>query len=978
MEYKKSDKIHNFIISKINIVNNINSIIYQIKHKITNAKLIYVNNVLEKENLFSIAFKTPPINNAGIPHILEHCILCGSINYPSNNIFTDLLKSSMATFLNAMTYSDKTVYPFMSTNYTDYCNLMRVYCDAVFSPLLNEIDFKKESHYLINNATTNNKKNIKLDINGIVYNEMKGAYSDINRIIDIETVKSLFPNNIYSKDSGGNPNKILTSTHKQLKRYHKKYYHPSNSYIIVYGSLNIENILKILDQEYLSKFKCKKININIKDQNKFQYPIEKIIKYPINISEKKENKSIAIISFMTNNIQDILTTIAMQILDLYLLDNDSSPLKAKIIKSNICKSLIYSGYNSSQKNTYFSIGINGVKQSFDTNILLNIFTSICEDIINNGFDDNKMYSAFNKLKFEATEIIEKYPLKLMDDIYNCWIYNIEPLYFLKIKKYIRILEKIYKNNNKFYIEIIKKFIINNTHYSKLIFIPDENYNKKRNYNISKKIKKIENSLDDHSFNKIINLAKQIHINQKKCPNKYLLPKISIQNIESNPITLNTSEEIINDIPIISINMLSNQINYINIAFNFENIDNDLTNYLIIFKIILFKMGTKKYSFFEMEEIESNISSKINSEFIIEGDYTNANKYCPILLISAKSIQTKFLNMLDIIKKRLFETNFSDKDRIKKLLLEEKSYIENEIIYSGSTYAIKYAARNINKNFNLSEKLNGISKLEFLNKILNNFDNEIEQLINKMKIIQCQLLNKYKTTISIIYNKKLHYKYLKNWLQIFKAPELPNKQKIKFQSSNDNTLLITSCNISFNSIAMPLKLNMSNKYSVTLFAINNYLSYDYLWNEIREKGGAYGVRLLFYSLQGLFGFYTYRDPNIEKSYNTFLGLQKYINTQLNLNTETINDIITGAIKIIDTPIRPEIAAKIAILRHIKKINNKRLKQYRNHLFEITKDEIKSVFNKYFYEGKTKISMCTITNKENIKNIKNIKFNIKNIN
>ena len=954
MEYKLKQKINGFTINSINILNEINSIAYQIEHDKTKAKLIYLNNKKEKENLFSVAIRTPPIGNFGIPHILEHCILCGSRKYPFPEIFTKLLKSSMATFINAMTYSDKTVYPFTSINETDFINLLKVYCDAIFYPKITKENFMKESYIL-----TKNNRQKDLIATGVVYNEMIGIYSDIIGVIDREITKNIFPNNIYGKDSGGDPSSILKLSYNKLKKYHEKYYHPSNSYILVYGSVNIEKILKILDTEFFNNFNEKNIKINIDINHRNNKNRRKIIiKCPVVTNENKNE--IVIVSFLTNKTTDVIDTIAMQIIENYLMDKDSSPLKLKLIQSNICESMIYSGYFCNQLETYFCIGVKGIKPH-KRKEFYDIIELTIKEIINN-IDRNRINSILNKLEFKHKNIGRSYLLNIMNNIYDSWIYDPKkPFNFIRINKNIKSL---INKDNKFFAELMKKYLLDNKNRFDIIFKPNDNYHKNMNNKLENQIKRLtENIKKDHTIN-----TDYENVSSKKI-GKIDYKKIPIESLKCSKNILNYSYESVNDIPIISVNMKANDISHIYISFNFKNIDKELIKYLPIFEILLLKLGTKNKKFFEIDELESDISCEIDNELILNGSYNNNNDYSPVLLISAKVLRSKTQDLINILIERLTECNFSDENRIEQIIIEEKSHMENNIISYGSQYTTQYACKDINLNLNINEKLNGISKLQLLNDTINNFQNKIDKIKIGLQKIQKQLLNKNNMTISILSEEKNIYKMINSFTSNFNSiNENPPSNDIlsKFDKSYNKTFFIAQTEISFNSASIPIKYNMSSHRASIIAGISNYISYDYLWDEIREKNGAYGTGISFSPLNGCLDFYTYRDPEVVKSYNTFLQLKDYINNELKFSKKVIDDIIIGFIKTFNTPIRQSNAGKIAIMRYLNDIDNNKLEIYKNSIFDINSDKIKNLFNEILID---KISMCTISNVKNYEKLRN---------
>ena len=449
--FKEQQSICCFTVKDITSLPEINAKAYQMYHAKSGAHLLYLHTE-DKENLFSVAFKTPPHDDTGLPHILEHTVLCGSKKYPVKDPFVELLKTSLATFLNAMTYPDKTVYPCASMNEADFHNLVNVYCDAVFFPLITEKHFKQEGHHYDFSEPGNIESS--LSIKGVVYNEMKGVYSDLNGIISKEEAKSLFPNNAYGKDSGGDPDAISSLKYNDFVNFHDTYYHPSNAYFFIYGGFDITKTLEILNKNYLSKFKKIPISSDIKQEPKWKSSIKKIIPYPFSENDDSEKKAAVTVNFLANNLTDTISSLSMSVLENYMLDNSSSPLRKALIDSKLGEALTSSGYADYQRDTYFTAGLKGTKQK-NTDQILKLIIDTCNKIIKEGIDKEKLESSFHKIEFHAKEIQSSYPLVLMDRIYNYWLYGADPLCLLKLNDHLKKLREVCKNDSRYFEKIIE-------------------------------------------------------------------------------------------------------------------------------------------------------------------------------------------------------------------------------------------------------------------------------------------------------------------------------------------------------------------------------------------------------------------------------------------------------------------------------------------------------------------------------------------
>jgi presequence protease len=966
-----------FEIREITKLPKIKSIAYLMVHKKSGAKLIYLNaNDDDDENLFSAAFKTPPFDDTGLPHILEHTVLCGSKRYPVKDPFVELLKSSLATFLNAMTYPDKTVYPCASMNEEDFHNILRVYCDAVFFPNITEEHFKQEGHHLEFSDFDNTKSD--LTIKGIVYNEMKGVYSDLNGIIDREESKSLLPDNAYGKDSGGNPDNIPELTYENFVKFHSKYYHPSNAYIFIYGSFDIDKTLKIINEEYLTKFDRINLDTSIKFQKRFEKPVYKTIPYPISESEDLKNQSAVTINFLTNDVTDTITTLAMSLLEVYLLDNSSSPLRKALIDSKLGEALTSSGYADYQRDTFFTVGLRNIDEK-NVDKIIKLIRDTCKGVINKGIDKSRIESAFHRLIFNSKEIQSSYPLVLMDRIYNYWLYGKDPITLLKINQHLDELKKLYKSDDKFFEKIIEEQIINNKHYSVLTFLPDNQYYTKKEQEFQKVMTSLKSKMTESKLNEILAESKKLqkmHLTSNTPEALATLPKLPISAVNRKPQKLDEEIEYVKGNPIIYTDVYSNDINYINIAFDLSNIDNSLINYVSIFRTALLRMGAAGYTYDEMAEREAEATGGFSSSLLADGNFDDPLTYSPYLMISSKSLNSNLEKMLSIIIDRIISCDFKNIKRLKDILLQKRAALRGSILSSGSSYAMLYAAKDLNINHNVAERFSGITQLRFLNKIIENFDKEKDLLINNLIKIQKHILSTNKIVTSFVgapKEKQIVNNWLENFTNNFSADKnIKNRLNIDTNKLKQTGIIIPT-NIAFNAIAYP-SIGATNKNAPALLLLSQYLTYDYLWEEIRSKKGAYGVKASYSTLGGMFGISTYRDPCIGESFNTFNTIFDYIENKADLGKDKIEQAIIGSIKKLDKPVRPSDACCISIIRHLRNIKYNHREVFRENLLNLTGDKIKDTTLNYLKDESKNSSICSISDKNNLEKA-NTDFDLK---
>lgn len=960
----KEEIIHGFKIKNITKLRDTRSIAYEMVHIKSSARLIYLQTD-DAENLFSVAFRTFPKDNTGLPHILEHTVLCGSKRYPVKDPFVELLKTSLATFLNAMTYPDKTVYPCASTNEEDFHNILRVYCDAVFNPLITKEHFKQEGHHF--DLVNDEKGKAKLTVEGVVYNEMKGVYSDLDGIISREESKSIMPKTIYGKDSGGNPAEIPTLTYRKFKSFHSKYYHPSNSYMVIYGSFDIRTTLKILNEEFLSKFDSINLNLTMPPQPRWNKPVRKTIPYPIAHDEKSDMKSAVVINFLTNPLTETLTSLAMSVIEMYLLDNASSPLRKALIDSKLGEALTSSGYGDFQHDTFFTIGLKGINPKNSSEIEKLIISTCTEEALK-GFDKSKVDAAFHKLFLEAKEIQSSYPLTIMDRVYDYWLYDADPLAMLKINELLYTLKELV-NTQKSYLEnILNEQIVNNKHYCVMTFLPDNEYQVKLDKKFEDDMNQLMSKMSKETLLKIKSEAQKLEELQSK-PNSpealKTLPRLSLSKVDKKGINYDVTASKLPNSTLISSDVFSNGISYLNQAFDVSALPEELFDTMALFKSLFLKMGTKKHSYTEMAELEASYTGGIASGLIADGNFNDSETYKPCLTVYSKCLDENFDRMLSILNESITECEFSNQKRLKELILQKRTNLKSGILSSGSSYAVMYASKNMNQNMYLSEITNGILHLRYLNKIADNFEAEKSTLIDNLYKIKELLLTSGHSWASFVGDNSFEEK-LQSWVKnLTSTNALPCKShslSLPYSKTSSSCGISMSSSVSYNS-AIFKTVEASNIYAPAVFLIAHYLTYNYLWDEIRVKRGSYGASSSYSMLNGTFAFSTYRDPCIMESYNTFKKAMELVCSK-RIEHEQLELAIIGSLKKLDRPIRPEEAVTISLNRNIRNVTNELRDNFRASLLSLTPDKIKEAADLLLRNADRNLCTCTISGKKQL--------------
>ena len=599
---KVGDKLSGFVVKNVKDVEDVRSIAIELEHSKSGARLLHLLSD-DTENLFAVAFRTPPRDNTGLPHILEHTVLCGSQKYPVKDPFVELLKTSLATFLNAMTYPDKTVYPCASMNEKDFFNISSVYCDAAFKPVISEMHFKQEGHHFDFKEQGNTESD--LIIKGIVYNEMKGAYSDLDGVIDKEESSKLFTSNEYGNDYGGDPDRIPDLTYEDFVNFHKTYYHPANSFIFIYGNISTEKHLAFLDKEYLSGYDKIEIDTDIKPLEPWNEPRVEKIPYPASTGDVPEVDSAITVSWATGESTDAVTTLAMNVLEDYLLGNAAAPLRKAIVDSRLGQDLTNSGYADYQRDTLFTVGIKGTGDDKGDDLLKIIFDT-CKEQIENGVDKKMIEAAFHHLEMAALDIPSQYPLRLMDRVYRSWVYEGEPTRNLNLRKNLELLRHEYESDERYFEKLISEKIVENKYRLLMVFYPDVEYNSKKDAEFTERMSIIKEKMSADEMDLIVEDAAKLDAMQQALNSPEALatlPKLSSKDVDKFPPVFESETIEIDEGKVLDNKIYSGGINFIHLSLDLSDFDEDLLEFLPVFSDVISKVGAAGLDYAEFAQKE---------------------------------------------------------------------------------------------------------------------------------------------------------------------------------------------------------------------------------------------------------------------------------------------------------------------------------------------------------------------------------------
>ncbi|MGL6107164.1 insulinase family protein [Romboutsia sp.] len=939
MDYKIGSNYHGFVLKKEENIKEVNSKVRIFEHEKTKARLLHMEND-DDNKVFSIGFKTPPEDSTGVMHILEHSVLCGSKKFPTKEPFVELAKGSLNTFLNAMTFSDKTVYPVASKNEKDFFNLMDVYLDAVFYPNIyktKEILMQEGWHYHIE------EKEEDLTYKGVVYNEMKGAFSSPDGVLMRKIQETLFPDNTYSNESGGDPKYIPDLTYEQFINTHKKYYHPSNSYIFLYGDGNLDKMLKFINDNYLNSFDEKEIDANINLQA--SYSSIKEVDFPYSLAEEDEieEKTYHALNFVTGESTDEELYIALDIIEYLLLEAEGAPLKKAILDAKIGKD-VYGFFDKGILQPYFSIVVKNSEENKKEEFKKVVFKTL-QELVDKGIDKELIEGCINTFEFRLREgdtgtdpkgLI--YYLNAMDS----WLYGGDPLMHIKYEKTLAQIKKALTSN--YFEELIKKYMLNNNHGSLLTLKPQKGLADKEDEEVKEKLAKYKESLSENQVENLVKETKNLLLRQSTPDSQEVLetiPLLSLDNINKNVEDLSVTEVKHEGIDILHHDVFTSNIAYLNFMFYGKCIEEEDIPYLSLLGSLLGKIDTKKHNYKDLSKMILINTGDVYFKNDAYGNDKDIAKYYPFLEAHCKVMDDKLPKAIEIISEIIENSIFEDTSRIQEIIREIISRIEMNFIDAGHQVAMGRLTSYFSPVANYIDKINGYDYYRFLKEIDKNFESSISEVKSKLYKVKKLVFNKANMTVAVTGEEKelnLVKENLNKITDILSTEGVTTKD-YTFIEDKKNEGLLTPSNVQYVAKGYNLK-KLGYNYSGSMLVLQTILGYDYLWNRVRVQGGAYGG-FANIARSGTVVFASYRDPNLKETLNAYDEAYKFVEEEQISNREMTKYII-GTISNLDTPLTPFMKGEKALSMYIRGITKEDRQKERDEVLNTTNSTINGYY------------------------------------
>lgn len=966
LQYQPGQKLHGFTVKEVVAVPDLFLTAVKLSHDETGAQYLHAARD-DSNNLFSVQFRTTPMDSTGVPHILEHTVLCGSERFPVRDPFFKMLNRSLSTFMNAFTASDYTMYPFSTQNAKDFQNLLSVYLDAVFFPCLREQDFWQEG-WRLENEDPNNPES-PLVFKGVVFNEMKGAFSDNERVYAQHLQNKLLPNHTYAVVSGGEPLCIPDLTWDQLKEFHATHYHPSNARFFTYGDLPLEQHLQQIQQEALSKFNRINPKTEVPPQEPWTRPREDHVTCgPDALAPDQTRQNTLCVSFLLGDITDTFEGFTLSLLSSLMVSGPNSPFYKALIEPKIgtdFSSVV--GYDGSTREASFSIGLQGMAEQ-DMERVKQLIHQTIDDIIQNGFEEERIEALLHKIEIQMKHQSTNFGLALASYVASSWNHDGDPVELLRISHSVNAFKQALKENPRFLQEKVQQYFKENPHRLTLSMSPDEQFMEKQAQAEEDKLQRKVQALTQEDRKEIYQKGLELLSAQSAPQDASCLPALKVSDID--PVTKLTPVQFssVGGAPVQLCEQPTNGLVYYRALCSLNTLPEDLRPLVPLFCSVITKMGCGSMDYRQQAQQMELRTGGMSVSAQISVDSTNLDMYEQGILLFSSCLDRNLPHMFDLWRDIFNSPHFDDEERLRVLVMMSAQELANGISYSGHMYAMTRAARHLTPAGDLLETFGGMEQVKYMKRVAEMQD--LNHVIRTLPRLKKHLLNPQNMRCAInatpqkMSESSKHLEtFLKdvsgngkdlkpvraNTIQKPISPQLesgPSKaliSELNFQPCHMKTFFQLPFPVNFVSQSIRT-VPFSHQDYASLCVLARMMTAKFLHGEIREKGGAYGGGARMGG--GLFSFYSYRDPNALQTLAAFRRGVDWAKAG-NFSQQDIDEAKVSVFSAVDSPVAPSDKGMSLFLNGL---TDEMRDAHRQRLFSVSHQNLVDVAERYLSVGR----------------------------
>lgn len=932
-----NDELHGFLLKETKEVPEISCQCFLFEHEKTGARLFYVKND-DDNKVFSISFRTPPIDDTGAAHIVEHSTLCGSRKFPLKEPFVELVKGSLNTFLNAMTYPDKTMYPVASRNAQDFHNLMDVYLDAVFYPRMYEkpeILMQEGWHYEIDSPDA------PLQYSGVVYNEMKGATSSPEDLLETELLRRLYPDTAYAFESGGNPEKIPDITQESFTAFHKKYYHPSNSYIFLYGDMDIDGTLAFIDGEYLSHFSRQTVDSELKKQTKFDAMKRITAEYPVGAEEDTKEKTYLALGMIVCDAGDRLTRSAMSILTHALFMTDAAPVTQALMDAGVGKDVTAS-LEAQIAQPNLSIEVTNAEPE-DAERFYQVVMDTIGRLAKDGIDRTLLEASLNYIEFKTRE--SDFSATPKGLVYNLavmthWLYDGDPAEPLFYEEEFRTLRE--GLDNGLFEDILRRCVLDNPHKVLVTMKPSQTMAAEREAATEKLLAEKKAAMSAAEIEQIIATTARLKELQQTPDTPEMLEKIpllKLSDIRKESEKLPLAEKTLGGQKVLFSDIHTNGIAYLTLYFDGASITPEQQHYAYLLCDVLGAVDTEEHSYAELTNLANLHTGGLDYNVMAVTKGNTTDDWFVKTVVKARVLVRKLPELGKLLTEILTKSRFSDVKRMRDLVKQTLAGVERQILNAPN----RVMSARLSSYFAPASRFEDESFLayyRFLKDLDAHFEARAAETEKKLSALLAQMFTKHSLILGVTVEVKDYAAVesaLSPMLEALNDKAYPAAQQLK-ENEVKNEALVASSRVQYVGKGENY-VRLGYKFTGAMRVLETVMRYGYLWTRLRVQGGAYGASAQF-ARNGLMLFTSYRDPNLVETLQVYDEIADYLKN-FKASEREMTKYIIGTISTLDTPLTPQMKGSLAAMLYLRGITQEDRQKEREEVLSADEGAIRAL-------------------------------------
>lgn len=954
--------LHGFTITDVTPLPELNITLMRLRHERTGARYVHLA-CEDTNNLFAVGFRTPPADSTGVAHILEHTVLCGSRRYPVRDPFFSMLKRSLNTFMNAMTASDWTFYPFSSQNEKDFSNLMGIYLDAVFFPLLRERDFRQEGHRL-EFAEPDNPASPLL-FKGVVYNEMKGAMASPSSLLGRRVARALYPSTTYRHNSGGEPADIPNLSWEALNEFHARYYHPSNAWFYTYGNLPLERHLEQIDALALREFDACPVDSEVPPEIRLEAPRQVNETYPLDPGEPATGKTMVQTAWLTCDVADSFERLALNLLSTLLLGNPAAPLHRALLDSKLGSNLAPgSGYQDENRTTYFAAGLQGTEPERSDEVARLILDTL-ENTAKNGFTPERIEAAIHRLEFAHREVAGDhypYPLGLLMRLIGPWLHGDDPVTPLRLEANLaRLRAEIAAG--PFFENLIRRHLLDNPHRVTLTLRPDPQQGAREEQATTGRLQQIKSSLDALQLQRIVEQAKDLKAAQEANDDLSCLPTLQRADIPAAEPEVAVRDSREAGLEVQWFDQPTNGVGYFTAHLPADNLPTELLPYVPVFCALLTQVGAAGCSYLEMAERMEASTGGIQAGTEILEDPQSLDHFQAVVEIKGKALVRNQDKLFGILTDICTTADFTDLKRLHTVLNQVRANLENSIPGSGHSYAARAAAARLTPAGQLRETWGGLHLIRFVRNLAGQPATELGPLADKLKEMAQRLFGRDRLTCAITGEERNFTQTrqaLNAFLRSVPATAAGTLSRQPFAIDASSLGWVSSVPVAYVTRVFRT-VPFTHPDTPALLILAKLLRAGYLHREIREKGGAYGGLAACNPEAGTFSLLSYRDPQLTQTLRVYDAAAHWA-ANGGFTDEEIDEAVLAVFSDLDRPLSPGGRGHREFANIRQGLTREMRQTLREGVLAATRTDLQRVAQDYLVSGREASAVSVIAGEE----------------